>query len=239
MRYEIEQDQDAQNPRVDFDNVGTMVCWHRNYDLGDKHTYSDSDDFRFQLAVDADPSVEDRCDYWNNSGYDRLMKNPLIKSHEDACRAAEEHQNKIINKALEDNYIILPLYLYDHSGITMRTGPFGCAFDSGQVGFIYCSKATAIKEWGKKLCTKQVIEKAIKYLEGEVETYDQYLTGDVWCYDIYNDDDEVVDSLCGCWGYDYCEEEAKTALAYCEKEEAEKRRQSEIDAITENEETLS
>lgn len=29
-------DEDAQNPRKDCDQLGIMVCWHRNYDLGDR-----------------------------------------------------------------------------------------------------------------------------------------------------------------------------------------------------------
>jgi len=47
-----------------------------------------------------------------------------------------------------DKYIILPLFLYDHSGITMSTGPFSCPWDSGQVGWIYASKQKFIDETG-------------------------------------------------------------------------------------------
>jgi hypothetical protein len=36
---EIEHDDDPMNPRVDWDNVTTMICFHRNYNLGDKHDY--------------------------------------------------------------------------------------------------------------------------------------------------------------------------------------------------------
>ena len=36
LRIEIIQDDDAQSPR-DWDNLGTMTCFHRNYGLGDKH----------------------------------------------------------------------------------------------------------------------------------------------------------------------------------------------------------
>ena len=32
---------------------------------------------------------------------------------------------------------VLPLYLFDHSGITLSTTPFSCPWDSGQVGVIY------------------------------------------------------------------------------------------------------
>lgn len=31
-------DESPSNPRIDFDNIGTMVCFHRRYNLGDKNT---------------------------------------------------------------------------------------------------------------------------------------------------------------------------------------------------------
>ena len=45
-----------------------------------------------------------------------------------------------------DAVIILPLYLYDHSGITIQTTPFSCPWDSGQVGFIYMDRETILRE---------------------------------------------------------------------------------------------
>ncbi len=69
---------DIENPR-EWDNLGTMVCWHRHYELGDEHRYATPDDF-----IDAfDPKSEN----WNGQ--------------------------KIA--------VIMPLYLFDHSGITMST----------------------------------------------------------------------------------------------------------------------
>ncbi len=47
-----------------------------------------------------------------------------------------------------DKHVILPLYLYDHGGITMSTGPFSCRWDSGQVGWIYAEKKKFIEETG-------------------------------------------------------------------------------------------
>lgn len=48
----------------------------------------------------------------------------------------------------EDNVVWLPLYLYDHSGITMNTTGFSCGWDSGQVGWIYVTKDRLRKETG-------------------------------------------------------------------------------------------
>ena len=50
-------------------------------------------------------------------------------------------------------YLELPLYLYDHSGITMRTTPFSCPWDSGQVGVIILEHEKVLTEFGRKRLT--------------------------------------------------------------------------------------
>lgn len=92
-----------------------------------------------------------------------------------------EDYYKLKNKK---DVIVLPLYLYDHSGITMSTSPFSCRWDSGQVGFIYVTHAEIRKCFGVKRVTKELKDKVRGYLEAEVETYDQYLIGDIYGYDI-------------------------------------------------------
>lgn len=89
--------------------------------------------------------------------------------------------------------IILPLGLYDHSGITMYVGDQHDRWDGGQVGFIYCTQEDIDREFdGNK-------EKAESCLRGEVKTYDMYLTGDVYGFVVTNPkNDEEVDS---CWGF--------------------------------------
>jgi len=101
----------------------------------------------------------------------------------------------------ENDCIILPLYLYDHSGITINCTGFSCGWDSGQVGFIYMTKEDAIEGWGEKICSKKVREKAILCLKSEVKTYDQYLRGEVYGYDTGND------SCCGYYGGEYDKED--------------------------------
>ena len=34
------QDDDPMNPRTEWDNCAHMICFHRNYRLGDKHNMS-------------------------------------------------------------------------------------------------------------------------------------------------------------------------------------------------------
>lgn len=99
----------------------------------------------------------------------------------------------------KDIFVILPIYLYDHSGITISNDDFGDRWDSGQVGYIYATKDSIRKIFGKEpsqIDHKEIIEQ----LKGETTTYDQYLQGDVYGFTIENNQGEVVDSCSGFYG---------------------------------------
>jgi hypothetical protein len=119
----------------------------------------------------------------------------------------DEMKQAILKKERTNNggvAVILPLYLYDHSGITMKTTPFGCRWDSGQVGFVIVTRKAIRENWGVKKATKKLIEQAEKLAIGEVETYDQFISGDVYRF-IVEVDGEVKDSCGGFYGSKYKE----------------------------------
>lgn len=95
--------------------------------------------------------------------------------------------------------VALPLYLYDHSGITMNTTGFSCPWDSGMVGCIFASYDKIRSWYGVKRITKAVIEKVKESLRSEVKVYDDYISGNVYGYVIKKDDEEMDSS----WGYTY------------------------------------
>lgn len=170
IKYLVQDDM-PESPR-EWDNLSKMVCFHRNYDLGDKHN----------LKSNVFAGWED-------------LKNHLIKE--------------------EGAYLISPLYLYDHSGITIKLGSFyGCGlpqgharFDSGQVGFIYVTKEDIKKNFLVKKITKKTKEKAKEVLRAEVENYDQYLRGDIYMIvkEEYNKNKKLInmDNVGGYLGYEY------------------------------------
>jgi len=126
----------------------------------------------------------------------------------------------------EGALVILPLYLYDHSGITMSTGSFSCPWDSGQVGFIYADKKMILDFYGGKKVTKAKLKRVEKGLRAEVEVYDSWISGS--CYGWNADDpdgDEIDDSCWGYYGYNWKEnglrEAAENAID-CEIEKREK-----------------
>jgi len=125
--------------------------------------------------------------------------------------------DEIMELNKEGKIIILPLFLYDHSGITMNTKGFSCPWDSGQVGFIFAFKEDIKKEYNWKILTKKRIEMIEGYLKGEVETYDQYITGNVLGFEIEDKEGEIIDACYGFYGEsDYVYKEAKSIIDYIE-----------------------
>lgn len=129
------------------------------------------------------------------------------------CKADHETLLEISNDPAN---IVLPVYLYDHSGITISTSPFSCPWDSGQVGVMYCTHERATSEFGGK-STHEVREAATKCMTSEVESINSYLVGDVYGYRVLDPAGEEVFSL---WGFvgdaDYCMGEGVSAAAVYE-----------------------
>lgn len=154
-KYELElnPDEDSESPR-EWDNLGTMTCWHSRYNLGDENEITDSGSWR------------------------------------------------LLHPAAD--YIVLPLYLYDHSGLHIKIGSFQgllpqghAEFDSMQIGYISVSKAKVRDEYGVKRITAKVRKRMESYLADEVEAYNQYINGDVWCYELT---DRATGDLVDCCG---------------------------------------
>ena len=118
------------------------------------------------------------------------------------------------------NDVILPIYMYDHSGITVSTTPFGCRWDSGQVGFIIVDRKMLLACRGVKKITKKERELLFEVLKDEVKEYDWYVTGDAYGYCIEDKDGEEIES---CWGYlgdpNYALDEARSVVNYIVRRE--------------------
>lgn len=190
---EVMQDECPDDPRR-WGSLCTMICWHRRYKLGDDHSFESPDEFMQHLYLDVTEKHwcdEHESDDWHDI-YKELQKTDLV--------------------------LIKQINLYEHNGITISTSsgyPYNDRWDSCCVGFVYVTKKTIFKECGS-ITEENWKDMADKYLEGEVETYDQYLRGDVYGYaltkkTIYQEKcphcgevireyegEEEVDS---CWGF--------------------------------------
>ena len=201
-RLRIIQDSEPLNPRTEYDgHLGRMICFHSRYNLGDEHSY-DSSDWKEELACEADADLADKLEHLRedveNALYDCLVSDgghDYTSASEWLNRTIRRHCEELIDRAFDAGYIALPLYLYDHSGITMSTGPFSCGWDSGCVGVIVCDRAAVEKEFDG--CE----EKAEASLRAEVSEYDHYITGNCWGFIAEEHDGEDWEEVDSCWGF--------------------------------------
>ncbi len=117
----IFHDQMPIDPR-EYDHLGTLLCWHSRYSLGDE--------------------PDDYLPGSNGEGR-------YVKSVYDIDNPAQ-----VENDLVESGHVVLPVYMYDHSGITISTTPFRSKWDSGKLGFIYSSKIDDMVKWSLSNPTK-------------------------------------------------------------------------------------
>jgi hypothetical protein len=180
VKIKIIQDQFAESPRK-WDNLGIIACWHRRYNLG------------------------------NKDGPEKLLE--AVKNHKRYSESWEDPNSDnykwidtpsgLIDAAESLGIIMLPLYLYDHSGLTMNTTGFSCPWDSGQVGVIFVTREKVRKEFLVERISSKLLGIVKERLKSEVEVYDQYLKGDVYGYDIseVDEDGEEIRHIDSCWGF--------------------------------------
>ena len=126
-----------------------------------------------------------------------------------------------MGEALSKEYpVVIPVYAYEHGGMTIRAHSFSCSFDSGQIGFVVVSEATIKREYGD--VSPKTIDDATAMAMAELKEYNQYLTGDVWGYyimekktcDLGCEHEVELDSCFGFYGEENAIDEAERAFKY-------------------------
>lgn len=137
-------------------------------------------DTEYRIRISRDPDPESPRE-WDNPGIMVCWHSRYLLGDIQPEENAHQYRTQYMRGA-----ILLPLYLLDHSGITMRVTPFGDQWDSGQVGWIYMTPERVSKEGLTE-------EQALARLRSEVEVYDQYLRGDIYEFVVESRPREVYD----------------------------------------------
>jgi hypothetical protein len=84
---------------------------------------------------------------------------------------------------------VTPVYMYEHSGVALKTTSFGDRWDSGQIGFACANyKDLGLTEW-------QDVDQLISNLLHE---YQNYINGETYCVFIYDSETkEQIDCMSG------------------------------------------
>ena len=133
-------------------------------------------------------------------------------------------------KKKEKPVVILPVYMYDHSGVWLSTTlkyPFNDKWDGGQIGFIWTTKA----RMEKLGVTKPTKAKVHQYLVDEVDSYGKYLNGDYVGFVVRNERGEVEESV---WGFDdpkYAMSEGVASAKHMQASEEERKKSGIVEGI--------
>ena len=178
--FTIYQETDALNPR-EAENKGRMLCKHRRYILGDVDASGDLSDM-----ISGHPDFDSV-----SADFDRQDPASLFR----------------LAQGLGIIAVYLELHLYDHSGITMSTIPFSCAFDSGQVGVIYMTHSDMDTHYGGS--EAHHCNQAKAHMKAEVKAYNAFISEDTFGFLLVDDDGTMI---CERSGYEGCDIESNGML---------------------------
>lgn len=167
-------------------------------------------DYLDELAEDSEPGFQDFCEREEAAMF-HTTDPAIAQANPHAFRNAEEGWSKLAKRTderrariLAKHYLIRPIFVYEHSGVSMTTGtgglgyPYTCRFDTRQSGLIVITKDAAREMMMVKRLTKAVVERIHATMNSVVETYGQWCNGEVYGYVVEDADGEEVDS---CWGF--------------------------------------
>lgn len=143
---------------------------------------------------------------WNNLGELHFMRHneySFCDNNMDQEYKHAEDLEEAISAHRKEGAVILPVYMYEHGGITFSTGGFSCPWDSGQIGFIVATADAIRKNYNVKRITAQTRAKVEDVLRDEVEIFAAYAEGDVHGYAIQSPEGETIETLHGFYGYDH------------------------------------
>ena len=124
-----------------------------------------------------------------------------------------------VRDSLNQDYVVLPLYLLAHGDSSISTRPFNDPWDSGQIGYAICTKENVVSTYGTD---KNWQENGRKLIRQEIDIYDHYLRGETFVYDVYEYDPvtnswEYSDS---CSGFYSDDEEDMFSAFFCHEDAA-------------------
>lgn len=135
----------------------------------------------YRLRLEQDRDAQNPRD-WDNAGKMVCFhKRYLLPNEGEYNRDHFDSWDELGTQLKKDGAkVILPIYMYDHSGLSVKTTPFQCRWGSGQIGFIYLDIKTILENWSWKWLSPVQRETLKESLRSEVETFSQYISGDVW-----------------------------------------------------------
>jgi hypothetical protein len=140
------------------------------------------DNYTVEVTYDSDPCNPRE---WDNAGTMVFRYRGLEVVEDDTDLDDFDSLDDLIEYVKTDKQalVVLPLMIYDHSGITMYVGRSGDRWDSSRVGVIYITKESC-NNYGVNPDDLVALDNLLK---NEVKVYDSYLTGEQFQYQVYKE----------------------------------------------------
>lgn len=113
----------------------------------------------------------------------------------------ELNEELVLQRRCGNEYFSTPLYLLDHSGLSISTQPFANKWDSGLVGVAYIFKKDLVANGIISKDEDVWRKKALEIINEELELYNQYLEGDVYGYTELEYSNGAWFESSSCWGF--------------------------------------
>lgn len=162
-----------------IDKDTALANWYDEYIyLREKET---GDIYRLKIEYDeyaeSPREWDNLCTIFSQRGNWDISDKSFSYSREEAPAKYEEF------KARQDKgeILMLPVYMYDHSGQTISLGDFHERFDSGVCGFAFVEKKRIFDEY-PDTTEENWKEKAYKAIQVEIDIYDKYIRGETYSW---------------------------------------------------------
>ena len=99
-----------------------------------------------------------------------------------------------------DAVVVLPIYIYEHSGVAMNTTGAFCPRGGGQIGFIYATEDDILDACCVTELSPEALEDVKKILVGEIAEYNAYFSGEVYHFILSGEDGTIIDECGGFYG---------------------------------------
>lgn len=177
----------AENPREDDGNFLWLGFPHRRYDIGDEPINPST--FSTECVICSGSGVIEvvaantkiRCEvcdgYGTETASDLTELIALVKRHYKAR-------------------VVMPVSMYDHSGVSYYLGTGGCQWDSGTCGLLVCTEDMLV-EWGVPELTDDEI---VEQMRREIAVFSAWASGEVYYFEVIDcngDTEECIGGFIG------------------------------------------
>lgn len=152
------------------------------------------------VEISYDPFCENPLQDWDHVGH--IVMVPHFSNFcTESGVTTEDYDSEDMKKVCQytrDGGLYVPIYAYEHGGVSFSLSPFGDPWDSGCAGFFYVTPEEAEKTWGHMTPEQRKVA-CMTEAKSLVSLMNAYAGGECYIMTLYDTDFNEVESLGGIW----------------------------------------